>query len=251
MTMFKQILAASALLSLTIAPAISAQTSAPAQEHSHAADDDHAGHSHGKTDNNPIPMALPDIDHVYTESPNDHVIGSESAPVTVISYVSVTCGHCSQWFKNDWPLFKAENIDTGDTRFVLRELPTPPAQVAMIGFLIADCAPKDAYFDHITHQMEVQAETFEALQAGKGRETFNAFGKIAGLETEEAIQACLERPEGMARLRKANLRANAANVQSVPYFMINGEPVGKDETSAESLSKLVKAQLSGGVSSMD
>lgn len=251
MTIFKQILAASALLSLSFFPTASAQTSGQDQTHTHAEDGDHAGHNHGKAENYPIPMALPDIDHVYTESPNDHVIGSPTAPVTVIGYVSVTCGHCSQWFKNDWPLFKSEHIDTGNIRFVLRELPTPPAQVAMIGFLIANCAPKDTYFDHITHQMDVQTDTFQALKDGKARETFNAFGKKAGLETEEEVQACLERPEGMTRLRKANLRANAANVNSVPYFMINGEAVSKDQTSAEALSKLINAKLNGGVSSVD
>ena len=40
------------------------------------------------------------VDYVFTEAPEDHVLGDEQAPITMIVYASVTCSHCSDWFTN-------------------------------------------------------------------------------------------------------------------------------------------------------
>ena len=52
----------------------------------------------------------------------DIVLGDDNAPVTVIEYASFTCPHCASFHINTWPRFKAEYIDTGKVRFILREV---------------------------------------------------------------------------------------------------------------------------------
>jgi len=78
------------------------------------------GHDHShetKAPKKDVPFAL-------TEAPDDHVLGSETAPITMIVWASVTCPHCSDWFTNEWPSIKKELIEPGKMRFVFRELPS-------------------------------------------------------------------------------------------------------------------------------
>ena len=71
----------------------------------------------------------------------DMALGAgEDAKVTVVEYASVTCVACADWSKRVWPEFKAKYIDNDKIRFVLREYPTPPADVAAAGFLLGRCA---------------------------------------------------------------------------------------------------------------
>ena len=61
----------------------------------------------------------------------DMALGAaEGAKVTVVEYASPTCPHCALWQANTWPAFKAAYVDTNKVRYVFRELPTPPAEVA-------------------------------------------------------------------------------------------------------------------------
>ena len=79
-------------------------------------------------------------------------------PVTVVEYASVTCPHCALWQKNTWPAFKAKYVDTNKVRYVFRELPTGPVNVAVAGFMIARCAGEDKYFDVVHNIMASQGE---------------------------------------------------------------------------------------------
>jgi len=80
----------------------------------------------------------------------DHAIGNPDAKVTVVEYASVTCGHCANWHTSVYPEFKAQYVDTGKVRYVFREFPTPPQRLAHTGFLIANCADENKFFDNIS-----------------------------------------------------------------------------------------------------
>jgi len=201
----------------------------------------HAGHDHApKAD-----MPVPDIDFVFTESPDDHVIGDASAPITIISYASVTCPHCSEWFINDWPTLKADHIDTGNIRFVLREFPTAPAQLSLTGFLIANCGPEDRYFGHIEHQMREQKTIMEEAFTEKAPETYAKLGAMAGMNTFEEMNACFEKPDGMARINRSAQRAQAAKISGVPAFFVNGVQFAKSPTAANLDAEIKRLNSSG------
>jgi protein-disulfide isomerase len=173
--------------------------------------------SEAKGDKPPAP------DYLFTESPDDHVIGSEDAAQTLIVYASVTCSHCGTWFSEHWPKVKSELVETGKLRFVLRELPTPPAELSITGFGIAECAPDEDYFDVIQYQMENQAELFEQAKAGNGQAAYAKVAALAGLETDADIEACLGNPATVDHVYLSSNRANAAGVKGVPAFFINGQ----------------------------
>ncbi len=205
-----------------------------ADTHGHAADNhgEHDGHSHDAT---PIPNPDIDIDHVMTIAPGDHVIGAADAPVEVIIYASVTCGHCSNWFINEWPAFKKDLIDSGTARMAFREIPTPPAQIAATGFILASCAPADEYMDVIVHQMVQQKEIFKSLEAGTGKDTYDGIAAMAGLDTPEKIEACFNAKSHLEKINNATKRMSAAGLKGVPNFIVNGEIVPQANQSAAAL----------------
>ena len=205
----------------------------------------HDGHNHAQQSDVPAK----DVPFALTEAPDDHVMGSDTAPITMIVWASITCPHCSDWFTNDWPRIKEDLIETGKMRFIFRELPTQPAQLAMIGFMMAQCAPEEDYFSLIEYQMENQKQIFEAAAKGEARAEYDKIGKLAGLENQDDINACLADQEKLAHIHTNNDRATGAAVQGVPAFYINGERYeGKQD--AETLIKLITTMDSQGLSAL-
>lgn len=219
------------LIICNLITALSLHMEAYAQTH-----DPHAGHAHAKTDHeqssaNSEAPPIPQIDHVFTESPDDYTLGDAAAPISIIAYASVTCPHCSQWFIHEWPKVKSALIDSGQIRFTFREFPTAPEQIAMIGFLIANCAaqngspnPDATFFSAIEHQMQKQDETFEKLKAGQGEQTFIDIATAAGLDGKAGMETCFQSDPAHKHIYDSRLRAFHGKIPSVPSFVINGSP---------------------------
>jgi len=188
-------------------------------------------------------------DFAKTEAPDDHVIGSESAATTLILWASVTCPHCSDWFTNEWPSVKSELVETGKLRVVFRPFPTPPEQLSVTGFKLAECAPTDDYMSIIEYQMENREAIYEAAKAGRASDVFSDIAKLAGMETKEAITTCLKNPDITAHIVDSFNRAKLAKVKGVPAFLINGERyTGKQD--AKTIVKFINAMDEKGLSTL-
>jgi protein-disulfide isomerase len=167
----------------------------------------------------------------------------DGAKVTVVEYASVTCPHCAAWQENTWEAFKAAYVDTNKVRYVFRELPTPPAPVAVAGFALARCAGEDKYFQ-VVHELMADQRTF----VGDPRTTLMRVGNGVGLN-EQQVQACIT-DEGS--LKAADERAEAARkagVTTTPAFFVNGTQVitpGGEGPSMEDLSRAIDAELAKG-----
>ena len=85
----------------------------------------------------------------------DRVLGPADAKVTVIEYASPTCPHCAQFSNEVYPAFKAEYIDTGKIKFIVRPF-VRNLQDAVI-FLLAEAAGDDKYHQVIETYFKTQA----------------------------------------------------------------------------------------------
>jgi protein-disulfide isomerase len=85
----------------------------------------------------------------------DKVLGSATAPVTIVEYASVTCPHCASFHSQTYPKLKEKYIDTGKVRLVFREFPTGPVNASIAGFMLARCSG-DKYFPMIDAMFEQQ-----------------------------------------------------------------------------------------------
>ena len=168
----------------------------------------------------------------------------EGAKVTVVEYASVTCHVCAAWQEENWEAFKTRYVDTDKVRYVFREIPTPPAEVAVAGFLIARCAGEDKYFD-VVHELLASQEEMRA----DARATLFRVGNGAGLSNER-IQQCITDEAGLVAADERAKAALAAGVEGTPTFFVNGTKVttlgSQSGTSMADLSKAIEAELAKG-----
>ncbi len=168
----------------------------------------------------------------------DMAIGApEGAKVTVVEYASVTCGACAAWQASTYDAFKAKYIDTNQIRFVFRELPTGPMDVAAAGFLTARCAGEDQYFNVVHEIMASQSEIF----SGQARPMLVRVANAAGL-SEEQFSQCVSDPDNIAALEARVRQAAEAGINGTPTFLINGERLVGPPT-LEALSEAIDAEL--------
>jgi protein-disulfide isomerase len=169
------------------------------------------------------------------------VIGADNAPVTMIEYASMTCGHCAAFHKETFPKLKTQYIDTGKVRFIFREFPLDP--LAAGGFMLARCAGndnKDRYFalvDTLFHQQKdwVVQKPLPPLQG---------IAKQAGL-SEQAFEQCLANQQVLDGIEQVRQRAaDKLGVNSTPTFFINGK-IQRGALTMEQIEKEIQPYLKG------
>lgn len=148
-------------------------------------------------------------------------LGSPSAPVTVVEYLSTTCSHCAAFERDTWPEVDRDYVQTGKVRFIIREMPTAPVAASAAGFLLARCAGPDRYWFVVQALLQRQDEVLSApsLAVAIAREQ-----AIAGL-TSDAAQACLSDPVALDAINARRQSGLASGVDATPYFVINGVPL--------------------------
>ncbi len=151
----------------------------------------------------------------------DRSIGRADAPVTVIEYASFACHHCADWHQLVYPGFKARFIDTGKVRFVFRNLPTDPQEIALPGAALARCALPERFFEVAAALMQGQSAV---LRGGNREDWYGPAIAVSG-RTQAQIEACATSPAVEAALARDMDSAEAADVHSTPAFFVNGRRV--------------------------
>lgn len=166
-------------------------------------------------------VAVADVaDAVAGEERVDLFLGDADAPIEMIEYASFTCPHCAAFHENVYPLLKAEYIDTGKVKFVLREVYFD--QYGLAAGLLARCGGELRYFGLVDLLFEKQSEWAK----GEGEEIVQnlyRIGRQAGLENDQ-MQACLQDTELSAALvEDFRLKAGRDEVNATPSFVVNGD----------------------------
>jgi protein-disulfide isomerase len=175
------------------------------------------------------------------EAATDMPIGSKDAKVVLVEYASVTCGHCANFHEKVLPTIKEKYITPGKVRYVFREFPTPPVELAMAGHLIARCAGGEKRDAIIATIMRQQQEMVTQAQGPAGvKQFFMTIAASAGM-SETQFDACLKNEPMLKTLADVREGGIAAGVTGTPTIFINGEkfegPGGREMEPAD----LVKA----------
>ncbi|MCC2111584.1 MAG: DsbA family protein [Hyphomicrobiales bacterium] len=171
--------------------------------------------------NQPAAAATVSVESLMAPGPiEEQALGAEDAPVTVVEYASMTCGHCANFHTQTLPGIKEKYVATGKVRFIYRDYPLDP--LAMGAAMLARCAPKERYFDFVSllfEQQRVWAYSQNPLAA------LEAIAKQVGF-TQESFNSCLSRQELLDGLNAVKQKASDEfGVGSTPTFFINGELV--------------------------
>jgi len=152
------------------------------------------------------PQALPDF-----------WIGEPKAPVTIIEYASMTCSHCADFEMTAFPKLKADYIDKGKVRYVLREFPLDP--LAAAAAMLARCSgdKRDAVAELLFQSQRDWAFVKNPLDA------LSAILRQTGM-SQSAFEACLN-DEGLFKKIEAmrDVAQNKFGINATPTFFINGD----------------------------
>ena len=150
----------------------------------------------------------------------DHVLGEDDAPITIVEYASFTCPHCARFHTDVYPDLKANFIETGKVRFILREVYFD--KYGLWAGMLARCGGPDRYYGIADLLLNKQSEWARGDDATIAQNLYR-IGRQAGLE-DATMQACLQ-DNDMARKLVADYqeKAGADDVSATPTFIVDGE----------------------------
>jgi protein-disulfide isomerase len=170
----------------------------------------------------------------------DLVVGDAKAPVTIVEYASLTCGHCASFHNTIYPVLKSKYIDAGKVRLIMREFPLDDRATGAA--MLARCAGDSKAFPLISALFARQEEW-----AFVPKENFvPELAKIARQAgfTDESLRACLGDQALMDKVLTVRGRAaDEFGVNSTPTFFINGKRLagGSIEDFEKAIEPLLKS----------
>jgi len=177
----------------------------------------------------PIASAVAPMAHAATGGPansaaalalteNDHVLGKQDAPVTIIEYASLTCPHCADFDHETLPKIKKDWIETGKAKYAFRNFPFD--QAALRAAMLAECAGPEKYFNFIDALFGSQLTWARASDPSAA---LTRMAKLGGLG-DERVQACFKDEALANRIVAVRMTAEKdLEVNSTPTFFINGK----------------------------
>ena len=151
----------------------------------------------------------------------DMVLGSATAPITVVEYSSLTCPHCAAFAENVFPMLQQKYIDTGKLRFVSREFPLDLKAAA--ASILAHCIAKNdgpKFFEVTMMMFHRQQELVEHTT-----DTLTDIGSKYGMSQQD-VESCVKSDTALDKLQSdQNFAYGQLKVEATPTFFINGEKV--------------------------
>jgi protein-disulfide isomerase len=166
-------------------------------------------------------------------------LGKADAPVTIVEYASMTCGHCANFHNNVLPVLKEKYIDTGKVRLVFREFPLD--QRAALASMMARCAGGDKALPLISVLFSKQEDWATATDDFLTK-VFK-YGQQVGL-TKQSFEQCRNNEKLLKDILAVRERAHGTfGVNQTPTFFINGKRLegGSVEHFEKALEPLVKS----------
>ena len=178
-----------------------------------------------------------DMDKLMAEQPLPDVVeGDPNAPVTVVEYASMTCGHCAAFHAETYPAIKEKYVDTGKVKFIVREFPFDARAAA--AFMLGRCAPNDNRAELIDVMFETQNDW---ARAENGREALFDIARQAGF-TKETFESCLSDQELLDKVMATFRAGQELGVEATPTFFIGGKKYSGN-LPVDAMSGLIDQQL--------
>ena len=166
-----------------------------------------------------------------------YVMGSATAPVTVVEYLSAGCVHCAAFDAKEFPQIKARYIDTGRVRWEVRELLAGPVQLAAAGFVLARCTGRDRYWSTLEGVFRAQDAIFKT---GDVRAGLLGVAHGAGL-SDRQFDACMGDDAAFASMNTRSDESSKAGVRYTPTFLVNGRKYETDPLTPAEIEKALAA----------
>jgi protein-disulfide isomerase len=152
--------------------------------------------------------------------PDDRILGSPDAPITMIEYASLTCPHCAHLHATALKKIKKNWIADGKVRLVFRHYPLDG--LALRAAAVTDCFKGDRFFAFLDLLYENQKRWATAKDP---LAVLGQYAKLAGM-TQKRFDACVNDKADMDKiLQRAREARDKYQVNSTPTSFINGTKV--------------------------
>jgi protein-disulfide isomerase len=147
-------------------------------------------------------------------------LGDTSAPIKIMEFASLSCGHCASFHGSTFYSLKSDYIDTGKAYIIFSDMPLN--RPALEGSMLARCLPEDQYVPFIAKLFNEQADwAFGSDFSNKLKNYAREFGM-----GEDRAEACVDNQDLRAGLI-ARIKAAQSqwDISSTPSFVINNKQV--------------------------
>lgn len=161
-------------------------------------------------------------------TPEDRVLGSPDAPVTIFEYASLTCPHCARFANEVLPKVKQNWIDTGKARLVFRDFPFD--QLGLRAAVLARCAPPTRFFPFVDYLFKDQANWAQMRDQTLALERAANLGDIP----KDTAAACLRDTKTTDYVVGERFKAEKEyGVNATPTFFIKGNKLVGEQSYAD------------------
>ncbi|MFN3944282.1 MAG: DsbA family protein [Allosphingosinicella sp.] len=169
-------------------------------------------------------------------------MGNPEAPIKLVEYLSLTCGHCATFAAEGMPALLNEHVRPGRVSVEYRNFVLNPFDLS--ASLLSRCAADRRYFALSGEIMARQSEWMgrvrdldraqvEAIDSLPPMARLARIAEITGLTdiaarhgiNADAARACLADENGVARLVQMREAGTALGVHGTPSFLVNGRLV--------------------------
>ncbi|WP_260482651.1 DsbA family protein [Sphingomicrobium flavum] len=163
-----------------------------------------------------------------------YLMGNPDAPVRLVEYVSLTCGHCATFHQAGMPALVRDYVATGQVSLEMRNFPLNV--VDLIAATASRCVGTDRYFEVTASLLGSQGDWINAFQTADRAllETLASRNDVMGLVSvggidgvlvgggdRAAITACANDMTTAMALDRMAKAARTAGVNGTPTFSIN------------------------------
>ncbi|MFH0890042.1 MAG: thioredoxin domain-containing protein [Candidatus Aenigmatarchaeota archaeon] len=153
------------------------------------------------------------------------VLGSSSAPVTIIEFSDFQCPYCRVAYLQSLPSVKTNYIDTGKVKFYYRNFPLSFHPASMKAAEAAECANEQGKFWEMHNKI-----SDEQAKLGQGTIQFNVtdmkkWASEIGLDASK-FDSCIDSDKYQSSIDKDVSEGTAAGVTGTPTFFIGTEKDG-------------------------
>ena len=168
----------------------------------------------------PSPTDAPDVPAVPSDPADiddDTVMGKDSATVTIIEFTDYQCPFCARHFSETYGKIKADYVDTGKVRYVVRDYPLgfhPHAQKAAEA---SECADEQGKFAEMHDKLFAGSATWSSLP--DALPTFKQYASDLKLNAS-TFNDCLDSGKFKDEVLGDLADGSAAGISGTPGFWI-------------------------------
>ena len=145
-------------------------------------------------------------------------IGEKDAPIKMIEFASLTCGHCAKFHNEVMPLIKEKYINTGKIFFTYKDFPLD--KFALKASMIARCSGQEKFFSFLNVFYKKQKDWTRTKDPFK---SLLKIAKVGGLKDEE-LKVCIGNKSIEDGLLKDRLKSSKKyNITATPTIYFNDE----------------------------